>query len=92
MGDAEYITGSGSFRQPSPIDHGTLFTGLGIFRRILDSVTNLEIPGVYLGQHLQGVVQRVVVLLDEVMGLVADGARKVADEEPVLVPDLPVFL
>jgi hypothetical protein len=37
-------------------------------------------------------VQSIVVLLDEVVGLVADRAREMADEEPVLVPDLPVLL
>ncbi len=37
-------------------------------------------------------MQCIVVLLDKVVGLVADRAREVADEEPVLVPDLPVLL
>jgi hypothetical protein len=36
-------------------------------------------------------VQRVVVLLDEVAGLVADGARKMADEKAVVVAQLPVL-
>ena len=37
-------------------------------------------------------MERVIVLLDEVLGLVADSAGKVADQETVLVPDLPVLL
>jgi hypothetical protein len=46
----------------------------------------------HLSEHLQRIVECIVVLLDEVVGLVADRAREVTDEEPVLVPDLPVLL
>ena len=44
------------------------------------------------GDHLQRGVQGVVVLLDEVLGGVADGPGKVSDEEAVLVSYFTVFL
>ena len=45
----------------------------------------------FLDQRLQGGVQRVVVLLDKVTCLVANGAREVANEKAIVVAQLAMF-
>ena len=41
----------------------------------------------HLDKSLEGGVERIIVLLDELVGLVTDGARKVTDKETVFIPE-----